>query len=131
MPEDSGKNKKKKTGWGSAWAMPEPEEPSPEDREFLGKLADMVVKRGLGVPAMFLLESFKPFSFIGQQVAVFFSPMVNMLVDIKDYPRVIRLLEYRENIELLLTMIEERQAIKMKEKQDVSGQGEDSEHPGN
>ncbi|MCD6310250.1 MAG: hypothetical protein J7M18_06010 [Candidatus Eremiobacteraeota bacterium] len=124
MAEDSGNEK------GSAWAMPEPEEPLPEDRELLEKIADKVVKRGLAAPAIFLLEAFKPFSFIGQQLAVFFDPLINTLIEVKDYPKIVRLLEYRENIELLREMIEEHEAIKVKEKHDDSGQGKNSKHPG-
>ena len=130
MSEDSRLTKKAIKQKGCAWEIPKPIELTLEDRQFLEKLAEMIVKRGLSTPAVFLLESFKPFNFIGQQVAVFLDPLVKLFVKLEDYPRVVKLLEDRESLEYLLVYIEEKEAIKLKEKQDAPREGKDKEHPG-
>ncbi|KPJ51755.1 hypothetical protein AMJ39_09355 [candidate division TA06 bacterium DG_24] len=83
------------------------EEVSPERRdELLDKLARMIVERGLVTPAIFLLESMKPLSFIGSQVLVFLEPMVKSVFTVKEYDEYTRLLEDRSNVERLLQRIE-------------------------
>ncbi len=58
------------------------------------------------VPAILLLESVKPLSFIGSQVLYFFEPMVRALFTIPEYERFAAMMERRENIEALLVRIE-------------------------
>jgi hypothetical protein len=58
------------------------------------------------VPAILLLESMKPLSFLGSQALHFFEPMVRSLFSVPDYERVAALLERRDSIEALLVRIE-------------------------
>jgi phenylacetate-coenzyme A ligase PaaK-like adenylate-forming protein len=60
------------------------------------------------VPAILLLESVKPLSFIGSQVLYFFEPMVRALFTIPEYERFAAMMERRDNIEALLVRIEVR-----------------------
>jgi hypothetical protein len=58
------------------------------------------------VPAILLLESMKPLSFLGSQALHFFEPMVRSLFSVPDYDRVAALLERRDSVEALLVRIE-------------------------
>jgi len=60
------------------------------------------------VPAIFFLESMKPLSFIGSQALHFFEPMVHAFFRVDEYERFALLMERRENLEVLLVKIEER-----------------------
>ncbi|MCD4784393.1 MAG: hypothetical protein K8T10_11285 [Candidatus Eremiobacteraeota bacterium] len=75
--------------------------------EFISKLAVEIVERRLAAPAIVLLESTKPLSFVGSQTLVFFDPIVKMFVAVKDYEKYISLLENREYIEKLIVAVEE------------------------
>jgi hypothetical protein len=75
--------------------------------ELIEKLSREVVERGLTAPAIFLLESFKPFSFIGSQMLIFFEPIVQSIFSFKAYDDVRALFEDRENVERLLCEIED------------------------
>lgn len=60
------------------------------------------------VPAILFLESVKPLSFVGSQALYFFEPIVRALFTVPEYERFAALMERRENIEVLLVKIEER-----------------------
>ena len=85
--------------------------PSPERQaELLQKIADQVVKRKLTVPAIMFLESVKPLSFIGSQGLVFFQPIVQAVLNRKEYDEITLMMEQRENVEKLLVEIEKQEA---------------------
>ncbi len=79
----------------------------PADEELLQKIAVMVVRRGLAVPAVFFLESTKPLSFLGSQALVFLEPFVKSFLNIASYDRFVSMMEDRKNIEKLITRIED------------------------
>jgi hypothetical protein len=58
------------------------------------------------VPAILLLESVKPLTFLGSQALLFFEPMVRAFFSVPEYDRVAALLERRESVEALLVRIE-------------------------
>jgi len=70
------------------------------------KIARRVVQWRLTVPAIVVLESAKPLSFVASQVMVFFEPIVQSLFSFKDYRDFYEMLEDRKNIELLIQAIE-------------------------
>lgn len=78
-----------------------------EINEFISKLAVEIVERRLAAPAIVLLESTKPLSFVGSQALVFFDPLVKMFVAVKDYEKYVTLLENREYVEKLIVAVEE------------------------
>ncbi len=87
--------------WDDADALP------PERRdELVDKIARAVVDRNLTAPAIFMLESMKPLSFIGSQVMVFLDPLVRSIFTLKGYNDVRLAMEDRRNVELLLSRIE-------------------------
>jgi len=72
-------------------------------------LAVFIVERKLSTPAIFLLEAAKPLSLVGNQLLIFFQPLVGLFATLKDYPSWIKILEDRENLEKLIRLIEEKE----------------------
>lgn len=69
-------------------------------------MADLVVRRGMSVPAVMLLECWRPFGFLGSQVLHFLKPFATLVLNPTEYERFARLLERREAVNLLLDAIE-------------------------
>ncbi len=82
--------------------------PAEADEKLLDAVAERVVRMGLAVPAIFLLESTKPLSFVGSQALVFLEPFVKSIFNLASYDRFVALLEDRKNIDTLLRKIEDR-----------------------
>lgn len=77
-----------------------------EDEALLNKISEAVVRWGMATPAIFMLESSKPLSFVGSQFLHFLSPIVHTVLDAKDLDRLAILLEERETMEDLIRRIE-------------------------
>ena len=88
----------------------EPGDPAASDeratRELIETVARAVVARGMTVPAILVLESSKPLSFLGSQALHFLEPFVRALMDSARFTLFAKALEDRENIERLLVRIE-------------------------
>ncbi len=83
-----------------------PDEETQKQREALARLADLVSERHLATPAIFMLESLKPLSFVGSQALLFFEPILAAFSTPGDYRLVAEGLEDRENIEWLIQRLE-------------------------
>lgn len=83
-----------------------------EDRALLERLAARVVELRLEVPAVLTLESTRPLNLLAGQALIFFEPLVQALFRLPDYRRFALLVERREAMELLTTLIEERAAAR-------------------
>ncbi len=84
----------------------------------LDRLAELAVRHRMTVPAILLLESVKPLSFLGSQALHFFEPMVRAFFSVPDYDRAAALLERRESIEALLVRIEAKDdAVRREERE--------------
>jgi hypothetical protein len=84
---------------------------SPEGYDALvAKIAKAIVEREMTVPAIMLIESVKPLSFLGNQLLIFLNPMVSLVISSKDYYTFVRMIEDRDNLEKLLVAIEEENA---------------------
>ena len=81
---------------------------APEDRELLERVAARIVELHLEVPALLTLEGGRPLTVLAGQAMYFFEPMVGALLRWPDYRRFARLMERRETLEALLTLIEDR-----------------------
>lgn len=101
----------------NAFAL-EPDEPqlyADEDiplerkRALIEKLAQEIVDRRLAVPAILFLETVKPLSFLGSQALIFIEPIVQSIFSFKSYREVTLMMENRENVELLMQEIEQRE----------------------
>ena len=83
---------------------------SVEDLTLLDRVADAVVKRGMTAPAMVFLESLGPMNFLGSQALYFLTPIVEWAFNAKEVEQVARLLERRETISRLITIIDTKSA---------------------
>ena len=82
-----------------------------EERDrLIDTLASLVVKRGLGVPAVFALEMHKPLCFFGSQMLLLGSPILRTFLGFGRVLKFASLVEKRENVELLIRRIEDLQA---------------------
>lgn len=83
---------------------------SSEDRALLERLARRVAELRMETPAILTLETARPLSLVAGQAMLFFEPFVQMLFRFEDYRRLARLVERRDALELLTTLIEEAAA---------------------
>jgi hypothetical protein len=81
-----------------------------EDFALLERVADAVVKRGMAAPATVFLESLGPMNFLGSQALYFLTPIVEWAFQAKEVEQVARLLERRDTISSLITLIETKSA---------------------
>ena len=79
---------------------------APEDRVLLERLARRVVELRLETPALLTIETARPLSVLAGQAMLFFEPFAQALFRFPDYRRVAALVERREALEALATMIE-------------------------
>ena len=96
----------------SGWAMKDKadERPLEEHKEVMDRFARKIIEWRMTAPAILFLESAKPLSFLGNQALVFFQPMVQSIFNFKTYDEVVEILEDRDNLEYLLSKIEELEA---------------------
>jgi hypothetical protein len=87
--------------------------PKPEDRydperqrEVLGKVAEGLVARKLTAPAIFVLESSMPLTYVASQALVLLRPFVQAIVGIQDYEVFAAAVEDRGNVEWLIQQLE-------------------------
>ena len=86
--------------------------------DLIEKIAKKVVDWRLTAPAIVVLESSKPISFVASQVLVFFDPIVKSFFNIRDYERFYTMIEDRENIERLIVAIEEEENRRQQKKRE-------------
>ena len=80
-----------------------------EERALLDGVAEGLARRRLGTVAILFLESARPLGFIASQMLVFFRPILGAFVaDARGYERLVRLLERRGAVELLIRRLEAR-----------------------
>ena len=79
-------------------------------RELVDMVAKKVVKYRMTVPALLFLESVRPLNFIGSQALLMFQPFLGVLFNYRDLEIFSKFLEKRENLEVLMRAIEEKEA---------------------
>lgn len=94
----------------------EDEEPQDKDRlqKEMDRVSQEIVDRGLGVPALWFLDSVKPLSFLGSQAMVFFQPLLNMLGGNSTYSAFREILANRSQTEIFLDTLERAEIEKDK-----------------
>ncbi|GKS64090.1 hypothetical protein YTPLAS72_13940 [Nitrospira sp.] len=83
-----------------------------EDTQLLERIAETIVKRGMAAPATMFLESMGPMNFLGSQALHFLTPIIDCAFNVKEVEQVARLLESRDTITRLITLIESKSAPK-------------------
>ncbi|MEN6644273.1 MAG: hypothetical protein ABFE08_17680 [Armatimonadia bacterium] len=88
--------------------------PPPDDvydekrqREVLVKVARELSARRLTAPAIFILESAMPLTYLASQALVMLQPFVQFIIGTEDYQVFAAALENRENIEWLIQQLEQ------------------------
>ena len=77
------------------------------EKNTLIEFAEKIVNKKASVLAIFLLESTKYISFIAGQTLIFLGPILTLFINDKKYYNFINLLEKRENVEFLISKIED------------------------
>ena len=77
------------------------------EKNTLTEFAEKIVNKKASVLAIFLLESTKYISFVAGQTLIFLGPILTLVANDKKYYDFINLLEKRENIEFLISKIED------------------------
>ena len=100
------KLKKNRNGWRHAFSLDDSNKPLTDvEKALVDQLGKFTAARGLGGPAIMLLESCRPINFIGSQLIVFFSPFLSLVFSSEECDSVVRLLERRESIDHLIDAI--------------------------
>ncbi len=90
-------------------------DPTPEEQKLMDRVARLIVRRGLTVPAIMFFETVRPLNWIGSQGMIFFEPFAEALNPVlhalfklkhEDYIRFQRLMEKRSSVENILLTIE-------------------------
>lgn len=84
---------------------------STDDIQFMERIADALVKRGMGAPAALFLESMGPMNFLGSQALHVLTPIIECAFDGKDMERLARLLERRDIVSRLIALIETKRSM--------------------
>jgi len=79
---------------------------SPEQAAAVDRLARMIVRFGLTVPAVLTLESLRPLSYVGSQFMYILSPSITGLFTLPEWDAIAGLLEDRRGLDYLLDAIE-------------------------
>jgi len=89
-----------------AFAMPAEQPLTDRQRQWLEALARRVVERGLATPALLLLGSIQPVSFVGAQAVVFFTPIMSVIFPPQVCEELTRLLEQHPALAALMQAVE-------------------------
>ena len=87
---------------------------SKSDKKLISNLAQKIVRHGMAIPAIFLLEMVKYLSFFGGQLMIFFGPIITVFIPSHSYYKMAELLEERKNVEYLLVQIERLEKLRKK-----------------
>ena len=92
-----------------AFALGEKENFTPNEKQIqvLDRVCREVVKRQLAMPAILLLETFRPLNYIGSQVMHFFQPIISAVLTVDGYTDFTELLEQRGSVDYFCECIRE------------------------
>ena len=93
--------------WKNAFAADDEFRPEPADEALLARAAREAVERRGGEAAVILLESLRPLGNLGAQAALVLRPFAATVFDAAAYDRLVRLLERRGAVDMLIAKIED------------------------
>jgi len=91
--------------WNNAFKIPEPPEPTPEEKKLLQVLAEKVRRRGMGEIAAFTVESTAPLHNLGAQGITFIEPALTMLFKKEEVEKYRALLENSKAVKYLVSQL--------------------------
>ncbi len=110
MPET--RMQKLRRGLKNAFSLESPHGPlTDKDRQLMDRLAEKIVSRQMGTPAVLFLSSVRPLNAISSQAMVFLRPFVSGLLNPAEYDRMTEIVDRREGIAALIDAIEAQQAL--------------------
>ncbi len=74
------------------------------------KMAKLITRFSLTLPAIMTLESMRPLTFVGSQFMHVMSPAATMLLPFAEWDQMAKLLEKRDGVEYVITAIERADA---------------------
>ncbi len=77
-----------------------------QQRKVLAKVLRLIIQRRMTAPALFVLESAKPLTFIAAQSLIVFEPIIRTILPLPDYEIFTQAIEDRENIEWMIRQLE-------------------------
>ena len=106
-----GKLAQLRAGLRHAFAVQPDDQPlAIEDVQLLERIAEVIVNRRMAAPATMFLESMGPMNFLGSQALHFLTPILDCAFNTKEVEQVARLLERRDTVTRLITIIEAKSA---------------------
>lgn len=91
--------------WDNAFKIPEPPEPTAEEKRLLDVLAEKVRRRGMGEIAAFTVESTAPLHNLGAQGITFIEPALTMLFKKEEVEKYRALLENSKAVKYLVSQL--------------------------
>ena len=92
----------------SIGAVPENNPLNEKEVALIVKLATMVQRRRLSVPATMFLECMQPLNYLGSQLMVFFRPFLTFFFTPEEYDAFQGILEKREGVKRVIEELEKR-----------------------
>ena len=89
------------------WDKEFSEELQEDELELFDRIAVEIAKRQMTVPALMLLEGFKPLNWIGSQIMLLLEPMTVYMLNIKELQVLRRAFQKRDSMEVFAKKIEE------------------------
>jgi len=105
--------KKSKRFWeklSHAFAVKDEEGFSPEEIQFMEKVAEFICRRRLEAAAIMGLVTVKPLGFLGSQLLIFLEPFLVPFFNEVEYHKLVNILSKREGIEVFVQLLEKKSA---------------------
>jgi len=93
--------------WNVDWDKEFAEELQEEELELFDRLAKEIVTRQMTVPALMIIETFKPLNWVGSQLMLLLEPIAVYIFSVKQFQVLRRAFQKRESMEVFATKIEE------------------------
>ncbi|MAT81640.1 MAG: hypothetical protein CMJ29_08335 [Phycisphaerae bacterium] len=92
----------------TAFAVDKPgvAEPTERQQEICDRVAKIVVRRGMTLPALMALEMGRPLNFVASQAIHFFNPIISVILDGETVKEFATFLEQRGSVEYLCQRLE-------------------------
>jgi hypothetical protein len=91
--------------WDNAFKLPEPPEPTPEEKALLDTLAEKVKRRRMGDVAAFMVESTSPLHDLGAQGVTFLEPLLAAFFKREEIGKYRAMLENRKAVAYLVSRL--------------------------
>ena len=76
-----------------------------KEQAVVEKVCNEIVKRHVTLPAIVMLETFRPLNYLGSQVMHFFHPIISSILTIDGYSDFTTLLEKRESVDYIINKL--------------------------